>query len=110
MLSAETIMKRAIADALLCKDILGRTTVEAFHRNDGGIPSLVIAYGTYADQYFERFESKLGEDTLLGNHFRNIGVAILGLLDGPLGDLDSIWIEHIVTNIALSHDVDLINE
>jgi len=110
MLSAKTIMKRALTDALLCKEDYAKKTIEAFHRNDGGIPSLVIAYGEYADQYYEKFESKLGEDSLLEEHFRSIGSALLGMLDGPIGELDRVWMEHIITNISLSHDVDLLEE
>lgn len=110
MLSAKAIMKRAITDALLCKEEYAKKTIEAFHRNDGGIPDLVIAYGEYADQYHEKFESKLGEDSVLERHFRNVGLALLGMLDGPIGELDRIWMEHIITNISLSHDIDLLEK
>lgn len=42
----------------------------------------------YADLHQQRYESKIGDDGVLGQHWEQIGVGLLGLLNGETGNLD----------------------
>ena len=49
---------------------------------------MIEAAADYADWHKDRYESKIGEDGVIGKEWETIVRACLGLLNGELGDLD----------------------
>jgi len=57
--------------------------------SERGVLSLFKGWLLYADQHKQRFESKVGDDYVLGPQWVKIGLALRELLNGELGRLDS---------------------
>jgi len=49
---------------------------------------LLVGLAGYADAHRDRYESEVGEDGVLGDHFEEIARGLLGLLNGETGRLD----------------------
>jgi hypothetical protein len=49
---------------------------------------MMTAWQVYALNHESRYESKIGDDSVLGKEWLEIGEAMLGLLNGELGYLD----------------------
>lgn len=60
------------------------------HTNDHGraMSMMLRGWSLYAKAHRDRFESGIGEDYMLGLEWADIGMALLGLLNGETGGLD----------------------
>lgn len=61
---------------------------EPSSRAESAIVGMVNAAADYADQHEAKFETKIGDDGVLGPHWQAIVNGIRGLLDGECGRLD----------------------
>jgi hypothetical protein len=52
----------------------------------------------YADRHKARYESSIGADGFLGEHWKDIGLALRGLLNGDCGRLDCGTLDAVVLN------------
>jgi hypothetical protein len=57
------------------------------------VARLLDAWVDYAVGHERRYHSKLAEDYILGKEWKTIGLALIDLLNGDLGDMDagSLW-------------------
>jgi hypothetical protein len=55
---------------------------------ESGIAMMLHGWVAYADAHKAAYESGIGEDGVLGPEWRDIGLSLLGLLNGDLGRLD----------------------
>lgn len=55
---------------------------------EAAIVKMLHFWEMYASEHQKRFESPIGEDYVLGPEWRDIGLAIRGLLNGKTGRLD----------------------
>lgn len=66
------------------------------------IVSLLIGWCTYAYTHAKEYETEIGADYVLGPQWRDVGLALRGLLNGQLGRLDAGTIDSIiVTNLTV---------
>ncbi len=54
----------------------------------GPIPSMILACADYADTHEKRYESRVGDDGVLGTEWESIVRSVRGLLNGELNGLD----------------------
>ena len=57
---------------------------------------MLRAWLDYADRYTARYDSGIGEDTVLGDEWAAIGRGLLGLLNGDCGQLDCGTVDGII--------------
>lgn len=55
---------------------------------EAGIVAMLRGWATYAAAHQQAYESRIGDDGVLGPEWQAIGEALLGLLNGDLGRLD----------------------
>lgn len=55
--------------------------------------AMLTGWAEYAEAVEREFGSKIGDDAVLGPHWRDIGESLRGLLDGHTGGFDggSLW-------------------
>jgi hypothetical protein len=58
--------------------------------------NLISAWVDYAAQHARRFDSKIGDDGVLGPEWAQIGAALHGLLNGETGRLDCGTLDAII--------------
>lgn len=75
--------------------------------HEAGIVHLIRGWAEYADAHFHRFESTIGEDSVLGEEWAQIGSALRGLLNGELGRLDGGTLDGLILEIATHNDINL---
>lgn len=68
---------------------------------------MIVGWECYAIAHREAYESPIGEDYVLGEEWKAIGLALLGLLNGELGDLDGGDVDSLIRDIARQNRVDL---
>lgn len=61
---------------------------EAPNHIEAPIVNMIKSAAEYADKHQERFESKIGDDGVLGDHWEAIIKATRGLLNGECGRID----------------------
>jgi hypothetical protein len=61
----------------------------------------------YANQYQARYDSKIGEDGVLGDYFKEILSGIRGLLNGETGGLDCGTMDAAILNLASDVGLDI---
>jgi hypothetical protein len=86
----------------------GQTTVnyadhvKACQHNDNplgaSLRSMLVAWDNYRIDHHDRYESRIGDDYLLGPYWAETGLAIKRLLDGETGGLDCGSIAANITN------------
>jgi len=59
--------------------------------------SLVVAWERYADEHETRYDSPIGQDSILGPYWAETGLAIKRLFDGETGGIDA---GSVANNIA----------
>lgn len=60
------------------------------------IASMLKGWLIYADLHKNQYESGIGEDGVLGDHWASIGVALRGLLNGECGRLDCGTLDSLI--------------
>jgi len=65
------------------------------------------ALASYAEQHAARFDGPIGEDYVLGDYWRSMAQATLGLLNGDTGRLDCGSVDAWIRETATAHGVDL---
>ena len=63
---------------------------------------LIVATIGYLDDYYQRYESHVGDDRILGPAIREVLHSIQTLLNGELGDLDGGICSEIIQAIAFN--------
>lgn len=63
----------------------------------------------YAAEHAKRWESPIGEDYVLGPEWRDIGLAIRGLLNGETGQLDCGTLDSFILNTLRENAIDTEN-
>lgn len=63
----------------------------------------------YAVEHAKRWESSIGEDYVLGPEWRDIGLAIRGLLNGETGRLDCGTLDGFILNTLKENDIETEN-
>jgi hypothetical protein len=71
------------------------------------IVRLLEAWLLYAEQHQERYESKIGDDGVLGKAWEAIGVALRGLLNGECGRLDCGTLDSIILDSMKENGIDV---
>lgn len=82
----------------------------ALHRRKWGeshIGAMVTAWAAYADTHFYRYESRIGDDGVLGDPWASIGKAILELLNGELGGLDGGTVDALIRDILANEGAEV---
>lgn len=64
----------------------------------------------YAEQHAERYESPIGADYVLGDHWKDIARGLIGLLNGETGRLDCGTIDGAIRDLAGCNGMDLDSE
>ena len=60
---------------------------------------LILEWAKYADTHFRRFDSRIGEDNVLGPAWMEIGKNLKTLMNGELNGLDGGTLDRIVYEI-----------
>lgn len=76
-------------------------------RFEATIVGLCHALSDYARGHHERYESLIGDDYVLGEHWKQIANGLLGLLNGEAGRLDCGSVDSYVRQLAQENHVDL---
>lgn len=75
---------------------------------DTPVGQMVVALSEYADMYRNRFESKLGDDYVLGEGWRDAVKGVMVLLNGELhgldGGLTDRQLRHMLTTEGFDND------
>ena len=71
-----------------------------------GIFHMLTGWIKYADIHHARYETSIGDDTVLGPHWIAIGQAMQGLLDGELGGLDAGTVSTIIVEVMKNEGID----
>jgi hypothetical protein len=68
--------------------------------------TLIHAAAHYADQHQARYESKIGDDGVLGPHWESIVRGIMGLLNGDCGRLDCGTLDKLLRDMLEAEGFD----
>lgn len=66
----------------------GHSRRETYDYHEQAIRKMLKGWTGYADAVTAKYESKIGDDYVLGPEWEAIGKGILGLLNGVVGNLD----------------------
>jgi hypothetical protein len=66
---------------------------------EAGVVGMVNAAAIYADHHRQRFESKLGDDGVLGDPWADVLRSVLVLLNGDIGRLDGGTVDGLVRSM-----------
>lgn len=67
---------------------------------------MLLAWLAYADAHESAYGSAIGEDGVLGPEWAAIGVALHGLLNGDLGELDGGTLDRLLCAVLTQHGFD----
>ncbi len=56
--------------------------------HESALVRMISGWQQYAKAHHARYESDIGDDLVIGPHWKDIGVALRGLLNGESGRLD----------------------
>ena len=103
-------------------DMLRKTVSKAFQENkwgarhcaawrepqgpEAGIVNMIQAAAQYADYHALRFESKIGDDGVLGDHWAEIMRAVRGLLNGECGRLDCGTVDGLILDMLKAEGIE----
>lgn len=73
---------------------------------EAGVVNLLKGWFAYADYHSHRYESSIGEDSVLGADWARIGASIRGLLNGVLGRLDAGALDAVICNALVTEGFD----
>lgn len=72
---------------------------------DTVVAMMLETWKLYAEFYQSRFESKIGDDGVLGECWKDIGLGIRGLLNGELGRLDAGTLDAFILDTLREHGI-----
>ena len=70
------------------------------------IAAMLSSWLAYRQQYLSRYESKIGDDGVLGDGWAAIGKGLLGLLNGECGGLNCGTLSGIIHEVLSSEGLD----
>ena len=70
------------------------------------VVEMIKGWERYAEDHRVRFESKIGDDGVLGPEWEAIGDALRGLLNGELGRLDGGTLDGFLLNTMRENGID----
>src|SRR5689334_8351849 len=73
---------------------------------EDSIARLLQAWARYADAHKGMYGSPIGEDGVLGDEWRTIGLALRGLLNGELGRLDGGTLDAFILDTLRAEGAD----
>jgi hypothetical protein len=82
-----------------------RRHINAFTRSNA-IAYMIEALGMYADRHYDRYESTIGDDGVLGEGWASMAQGLLTLLNGELGGLDGGTCDGIIREMMRANSVD----
>jgi hypothetical protein len=68
------------------------------------IRSMLEGWARYADVYVDRYDSKVGEDGVIGEQWASIGKALYRMLDGDLGGFDGFSLARNIVDIMTENE------
>jgi hypothetical protein len=71
------------------------------------IARMLESWGEYAKAHRARYESKIGDDGVLGQEWEAIGIGIRGLLNGETGRLDCGTLDAFILDTLSENGVDI---
>jgi hypothetical protein len=74
------------------------------------IVEMLKGWFEYADHHFSQFESLIGDDGFLGQHWEAIGDALRALLNGDCGRLDCGTVDGFILNTMRDNGIDTENK
>ncbi len=77
---------------------------------EGAVVDILKALAEYADAHRARYESEVGEDGVLGDHFEEIARGLLGLLNGETGRLDCGTLDGAIRKLCKAAKVEGIEQ
>lgn len=77
---------------------------------ESAVMELLRALAEYADAHRDRYESEVGEDGVLGDHFEEIARGLLGLLNGETGRLDCGTLDGAIRKLCKAAKVEGIEQ
>lgn len=72
---------------------------------EAGIVGLLKALANYADQHLARYESRIGEDGVIGTAWAEALGAARTMLNGELGRLDGGTLDHSICEMATAEGI-----
>lgn len=75
-------------------------------RSEAAIGDMLSSWLLYADTYRERYQSGIGEDSVLGPEWAAIGVALRGLLNGECGRIDCGAVDAVICETLKDEEFD----
>lgn len=73
---------------------------------EASIGGLLHAWARYADDHRAAYDSPIGHDGVLGEHWRDIGLGLRGLLNGELGWLDGGTLDAFILDTLRAEGVE----
>jgi len=70
------------------------------------IVNLIKGWLIYADEHQARYESRIGDDGVLGRYWEDIGDSLRGLLNGDCGRLDCGTLDGLILNAMLEAGIE----
>lgn len=92
-----------------CKSGWVERHVNAIYNPKGaeiGVVSLLRGWLEYANTHKELYESGIGQDGFLGEHWEAIGHALLALLNGDCGRLDCGTLDGLIRDVLTAEGFD----
>lgn len=77
---------------------------------EGAIVDTLKSLAEYADAHRDRYESEVGEDGVLGDHFEEIARGLIGLLNGETGRLDCGTLDRAIRQLCRAAKVEGIEQ
>lgn len=73
---------------------------------ESAIVKMLAAWSRYAKDHKARFDSPIGDDGVLGDYWKDAGLAIRGLLNGEMGQLDCGTLDAYILDTLKDNAID----
>jgi hypothetical protein len=67
----------------------------------------IVAWANIAEAHDDAFSRRIGDDSVLGAAWKQMGHALITMLNGDLGGLDGGTLDKLIRDIAVASHVDL---
>lgn len=75
--------------------------------SSGGLNDMLRGWYNYAQDHEAKFGSKIGDDSVLGPEWAQIGYALRGLLNGDIGQLDGGTCDSFIVDTMTANNVEV---